>query len=171
MQSKQIYFAGGCFWGIQKLFQNLPGIIQTQCGYVNGREDITPNYKRVCQGDTEYKECVFVEFDPAVLSLEKLLKVFFYVIDPTQKDGQAHDIGSQYHTGIYCVDQGQLQTVQTYVESIQSSYSNFETEIGYLKNFFTAEEYHQDYLLKNPTGYCHIPTAKYEEVKKMVEEK
>lgn len=170
MKQQKIYFAGGCFWGMQKLFQNLPGVMHTETGYANGKENIIPDYKRVCKGDTEFKECVLVEYDAEQISLRQLLKAFFYVIDPTQKNRQANDIGTQYQTGIYYVNDSDRECVETYVEQVKRNYSIFETEVGPLSNFYTAEEYHQNYLMKNPTGYCHIPNVKYEEVKKIIEE-
>ena len=165
---KEIYFAGGCFWGVQKLFSPLPGVIKTVVGYANGRDDIDPTYQRVCQGDTQYKECVYVQYDPQIISLEKLVEIFFYVVDPTVKNQQGHDIGTQYQTGIYYTNAEDETIIKTYVESIQSKYSVFETEILPFSNFVAAEDYHQDYLIKNPTGYCHISPVTYEEVKKLL---
>ena len=170
MNQQKIYFAGGCFWGMQKLFQNLPGILHTETGYANGKENIIPDYKTVCKGDTEFKECVLVEYDRNQITLPQLLKAFFFVVDPTQKNRQANDIGTQYQTGIYYVNEIDRTIIEQYVESIRSNYPAFETEVGPLSNFYTAEEYHQNYLINNPTGYCHIPTIKYEEVKKIIEE-
>ena len=164
---KEIYFAGGCFWGVQKLFSPLPGVLKTKVGYVNGRKDIEPTYVRVCKGDTGYKECVYVQYDPEKISLQKLLDVYFYVIDPTVKNQQGNDVGSQYQTGIYYFEEDQ-QEIENYVASIQNKYPKFETEILPFSNFVDAEDYHQDYLLKNPTGYCHISPVTYEEVKKLI---
>ena len=166
----EIYFAGGCFWGVQKLFSQIDGVVSTTCGYVNGREDIVPSYKRVCMGDSEYRECVRVEYDPSKVSLEKLLRVFFFVIDPSQEDGQGHDVGDQYRTGIYFIRDEDRVVIEKFVGSIRSSYSSFYTVVARLKNFYAAEEFHQDYLLKNPNGYCHIPLAKYEDVKRLLED-
>ena len=164
----EIYFAAGCFWGVQKLFSQIEGVTFTSCGYVNGKEDIIPDYQRVCKGDTDYKECVHVVYDDTKISLAKLLSVFFYVIDPSQADGQGHDIGSQYHTGIYYTNEKDHLIILNYIETIRSSYSSFYTEVLPLSNFYDAEDYHQDYLVKNPNGYCHIPSIKYEEVKELV---
>lgn len=164
----EIYFAGGCFWGVQKLFSQLDGVVYTVCGYVNGREDVVPSYERVCMGDSEYRECVRVVYDVSKISLETLLKVFFFVIDPSQEDGQGHDVGAQYRTGIYFVNDADRIVIEEFIGSIRSSYSSFYTVVARLKNFYAAEEFHQDYLLKNPNGYCHIPLVKYEDVKKLL---
>ena len=166
----EIYFAGGCFWGVQKLFSEIDGVVSTVCGYVNGREDIVPSYERVCMGDSEYRECVRVEYDSSKICLEKLLRVFFFVIDPSQEDGQGHDFGDQYRTGIYFVNDCDRVVIEEFVGSIRSLYSSFYTVVQPLKNFYRAEEFHQDYLVKHPNGYCHIPLDLYEGVKRLVED-
>jgi len=156
---KRIYLAGGCFWGMEKLMQSIPGVLDAASGYANGHTDIPPSYKAVCAGDTGFRETVRVTYDPDAVSLETLLFAYFSVIDPTQKNRQAHDIGTQYQTGIYYTD-AQSQAVAETVAGIERErHQPFYVEIKPLENFFEAEDYHQDYLDKNPGGYCHIPPA------------
>lgn len=162
-----IYLAGGCFWGMQKLMQSIPGVIRTTSGYANGKADITPDYERVCGGDTNYKETVRVEYDPSRVSLDALLFAYFSVIDPTVKNAQGHDRGTQYQTGIYYADTQSEQTVRRIAEIEKERHKRFEVEIEPLQNFYEAEEYHQDYLTKNPGGYCHIPAERMKELSRM----
>ena len=161
---KEMYFAGGCFWGMEKLFQCLDGVCDTDCGYANGKDGIEVSYQRVCQGDTEYRECVHVSYDEAKITLKQLLDAFFFVVDPTTKNQQGNDLGTQYQTGLYYVNEDDAKIIQAYVDTIKSKYPVFVVEVKPLECFILAEDYHQDYLQKNPTGYCHIPSAKYEEV-------
>jgi len=156
---KIIYFAGGCFWGLEKLMQSIPGVTDATSGYANGRQGAEPNYKTVCTGETGFRETVRVTYDPAAVSLETLLFAFFSVIDPTQKNQQAHDIGTQYQTGVYYTDDDARQTVEAVAAIERERTQPFYVEIKALENFYEAENYHQDYLDKNPTGYCHISPA------------
>jgi peptide methionine sulfoxide reductase msrA/msrB len=158
---KIIYLAGGCFWGLEKLMQSIPGVLTAVSGYANGREGAKPDYKTVCGGDTGFRETVQVTYDPAQVSLETLLFQFFAVIDPTQKNGQAHDIGTQYQTGVYYTDAETQKTVEAVAAIERERHNPFHVEIKPLENFFEAEDYHQDYLDKNPGGYCHIPPAAF----------
>ena len=162
-----IHLAGGCFWGLEKLMKSIPGVSIAISGYVNGKENIKPTYEDVCTGLTGYKETVKVVYDPAKISLDAILFAFFSVIDPTQKDRQGHDIGSQYQTGIYYSDEYSRLTVERIVEIEKERYSLFYVEIEKLKSFVEAEEYHQDYLGKNPSGYCHITTDKIDKISRM----
>ncbi len=154
---KTIYFAGGCFWGMEKLMQSVPGVVDAASGYANGREGLVPDYKTVCAGGTGFRETVRVTYDPGKVSLETLLFQFFSVIDPTQKNRQAHDVGEQYQTGVYYTDAESGRTVEAVAAVERERRQPFYVEIKKLENFFEAEDYHQDYLDKNPSGYCHIP--------------
>jgi peptide methionine sulfoxide reductase msrA/msrB len=155
-----IYLAGGCFWGLEKAFAGIRGVTDTECGYANGYDRLVPDYLLVCSGKYGYKEAVRVEYDPKIIPLERLLMAFFIVIDPTEKDHQGNDIGVQYGTGVYWVDEGSARTVRDFIEVERAKHNGFFTEIGPLENFFPAEEYHQDYLDKNPGGYCHVSPEK-----------
>ena len=165
----EIYFAGGCFWGMEKALKALDGVTETETGYANGTTE-NPSYEEVCTDTTGHRETVKVVYDPEAVSLETLLKAFFICIDPSQRNRQGNDVGTQYQTGIYTTDPESEAFVKQYVEGIRGSYPQFYTEIQPLKQFWPAEEYHQDYLDKNPQGYCHISNAEYELVKKLNQE-
>lgn len=152
-----IYLAGGCFWGIEYLMQSIPGVIDARSGYANGSGEAEANYKDVCKGNTGFRETVRVEYDPDKVSLDALLLAYFYVIDPTVKNQQGNDKGTQYQTGIYYTNDKAKETVERIAGIERGRRKKFYVEIGPLKNFYLAEEYHQDYLEKNPAGYCHIP--------------
>ncbi len=152
---KTIYFAGGCFWGLEKLMGLVPGVQDAQSGYANGHK-ANPTYEEVCRGDTGHREAVRVTYDPAIMGLNDLMRLFYSVIDPTVRDRQAHDIGSQYQTGIYWAEEADRDAVLAYAEQEKGKHSAFYVELGPLTAFWPAEDYHQDYLDKNPQGYCHI---------------
>lgn len=151
-----IYFAGGCFWGVEKAFSSIHGVTDTECGYANGYALFVPDYLLVCSGKFGYIEAVRVEYDPDVVSIDRLLFAFFLIIDPTSKDKQGNDVGHQYRTGIYWIDDGTGEVVERYVDEERKKHSSFYTEIGPLERFSVAESEHQDYLERNPQGYCHI---------------
>lgn len=153
---KEIYFAGGCFWGVEEFFSRIEGVEDTEVGYANGvTED--PDYKQVCTGTTGYAETCRIKYDPEVISLEALLDKLFSVIDPTLIDRQGPDIGNQYRTGVYYVEEEDRPVIEAYFDKVKPLYDlPIRTELEPLKNFYDAEEYHQDYLKKNPGGYCHI---------------
>lgn len=154
-----IYLAGGCFWGLEKLMKSIPGVIKATSGYANGSCEAEADYKTVCTGKTGFRETVRVEYDPRAVSLDALLLAYFYVIDPTVKNRQGNDRGTQYQTGIYYTNDADRETVER-IAAIEAGRSKvFAVEIEPLRNFFPAEEYHQDYLGKNPGGYCHIPAG------------
>ena len=157
-----IYLAGGCFWGIEHLMQSIPGVIDAQSGYANGYRAEDANYQTICTTDTGFRETVRVEYDPEQVSLDALLLAYFYVIDPTVKDRQGNDIGTQYQTGVYYTNDKAKETVERIAELERSRSEQFFVEIGPLLNYYPAEEYHQDYLVKNPYGYCHIPWEEME---------
>lgn len=154
--TKEIYLAGGCFWGIEKLFSSLNGVISATSGYANGRADIIPTYNKVCSQPTGYKETVKVLYDEHLTSLEALLFAYFSVIDPTIPNRQGPDRGTQYQVGIYYTDKESESIVKRIADIERTAVSQFVVEIEPLANFFEAEEYHQRYLEKNPKGYCHI---------------
>ena len=152
-----IYLAGGCFWGIEHLMQSIPGVIDAQSGYANGRRAEDASYNIICSTDTGFRETVRVEYDPEQVSLDALLLAYFYVIDPTVQNRQGNDIGTQYQTGVYYTNDASRETVERIAELERSRSTEFYVEIGPLLNYYPAEEYHQDYLQNNPFGYCHIP--------------
>lgn len=164
-----IYLAGGCFWGLEKAFQALNGVKDTEVGYANGNIK-DPTYELVKTNTTGFRETVKIIYDDEIISLDKILKAFFICIDPTQNDGQKHDIGSQYLTGVYYTDDSDEEVIREYFLEERKKHPEFYTEYKKLENFYTAEEYHQDYLIKNPGGYCHISKREYEEVRKLNEE-
>lgn len=153
---KTIYLAGGCFWGMQKFLDQFDGVLRTEVGYANG-PDRAPSYEDVCN-DSGHAETVLVEYDEAALSLEKLLDYYFMVIDPLSVNRQGHDEGIQYRTGIYYTDEAQLpEIMKVFEREQQKAGAPLAVVVEPLANFFSAEEYHQKYLDKNPGGYCHIP--------------
>ena len=154
---KTIYFAGGCFWGTQKYFDQFDGVTRTEVGYANGPET-SPSYEDVCR-NSGHAETVLVEYDENRISLEKLLHYYFMVIDPVSVNRQGHDTGIQYRTGIYYTDPEMLPAIKKVYEEIEKRIGEpLAVEVMPLQNFFSAEEYHQKYLDKNPGGYCHIPS-------------
>ena len=164
---KEIYFAGGCFWGTQRLFQKIDGVVDSQCGYANGRKEILPDYRRVCEGDTGYRETVKVVYDPEKVSLNQLMTAFFYVLDPTVEKQQGPDVGDQYQTGIYYLNEEDGKVVHEFAKKEKLKYEKFAVELEPLTVFVAAEDYHQDYLIKNPAGYCHIPLYAFFEINKI----
>ncbi|WP_420838377.1 peptide-methionine (R)-S-oxide reductase MsrB [Campylobacter anatolicus] len=150
----EIYLAGGCFWGVQGYFKRIPGVVQTTVGYANGKSEST-SYGELKQ--TDHAETMLVKFDKNRVALAEILAHFFRVIDPTSVNKQGNDIGRQYRTGIYYTDASQLPVIEATIAYEQSKFKDrIAVEVEPIKNFITAEEYHQDYLDKNPTGYCHI---------------
>ncbi|MFA6892344.1 MAG: peptide-methionine (R)-S-oxide reductase MsrB [Sphaerochaetaceae bacterium] len=163
-QEKSIYFAGGCFWGMELLMQKLYGVMDTSCGYANGTGEQDANYHTVCTGNTRFRETVKVTYDDRLTSLETLLSVFFSVIDPTATNRQGNDRGTQYQSGIYYADESSKSIVETAAKEMKRKIAGFAVEIKPLENFYPAEEYHQDYLTKHPDGYCHIPRSLIDEL-------
>ena len=153
---KEIYLAGGCFWGLQKFFDQFPGVLETKVGYANG-PDRKPTYEDVC-GNSGHAETVRIRYDESHLSLTKLLEYYFLVIDPTSVNRQGNDVGIQYRTGIYYTEDDQLPEIMEVFGKEQEKVGDpLAVKVEKLKNFYSAEEYHQKYLDKNPGGYCHIP--------------
>lgn len=153
---KKIYFGGGCFWGIEKFFKMIDGVVSTEVGYANGNSK-NPTYEEVKTGDTNFVEACKVVYDEEKISLMNLLDKFFDIIDPVSLNKQGEDEGTQYRTGIYYINNDDKIVINIKIESIQPNFEEkIVTEVEELKAFYTAEEYHQDYLTKNPNGYCHI---------------
>lgn len=153
---KSIYLAGGCFWGLQKFFDQFEGVAYTEVGYANGPDE-APSYQEVC-ASSGHAETVRVVYDEEKLSLPKLLEYYFMVIDPLSVNRQGNDVGIQYRTGVYYTDNGQLKEIQpVFAQEQEKAGAPLAVELKPLENFFSAEEYHQKYLDKNPGGYCHIP--------------
>lgn len=154
---KEIYLAGGCFWGTQKFFDQFDGVIETEVGYANGKF-LDPTYEQVCHEDTGHAETVRIKFDEDVISVGKLLDMYFMTIDPLSVNRQGADIGEQYRTGIYYEDDTLLPAIEERIaEETEKVGQPLAVEVKPLENFSSAEEYHQKYLDKNPGGYCHIP--------------
>lgn len=154
------YFALGCFWGAEKLFWNTPGVTSTAVGYAGGTTP-NPTYREVCSGRTGHAEAVLVAFDPARIGYRDLLAVFFENHDPTQGMRQGNDIGSQYRSALYTVDDTQAALARTVAAEFQprltaAGFGAITTEIAPAGPFYLAEEYHQQYLVKNPGGYCPV---------------
>jgi peptide-methionine (S)-S-oxide reductase len=157
---KTAVFAMGCFWGVERIFWQVPGVWVTAVGYVNG---ITPNptYEEVCSGRTGHTEAVLVVYDPKAVSYEQLLKTFWEGHDPTQGMRQGNDVGSQYRSGVYTTDDEQRVAAEASKGPYQAAlntqgYGTITSEITPAGPFFFAEDYHQQYLAKNPGGYCGI---------------
>lgn len=161
---KKIYLAGGCFWGTDHLFSLVDGVEKTVVGYANSKV-ADPTYKMVCTGQTGASETVEVEYDEFKVSLTELLVLYFRSIDPLSVDRQGNDIGSQYRTGIYFVEPDDVKVIEAVYATVERRYAEpLAVEVGPLENFYPAELYHQDYLFKNPDGYCHVDPALFKEV-------
>ncbi len=163
--TQTIYFAGGCFWGTQRFFDQFEGVISTETGYANGPTE-NPTYEEVCN-DSGHAETVKVEYDSEVISLDELIGYYFKIVDPVSVNKQGEDEGIQYRTGIYYTDSSQLPVIEKNMNALEEKLGQKSAiEVMELQNFYTAEEYHQKYLVKNPTGYCHIPAVMFEIGKK-----
>ena len=154
------YFAMGCFWGVERILWNVRGVVVTAVGYQQG---LTPNatYEEVCSGRTGHTESVLVVFDPKIVTFAELMKVFWEGHDPTQGMRQGNDIGSQYRSGVYVTSQTQLAAAEAskavfQAELSKQGYGQISSEIAPAGPFYFAEDYHQQYLAKNPGGYCGI---------------
>ena len=155
-------FAAGCFWGVEEYFSRVKGVLKSESGYTGGTKK-DPTYEEVCTGKTGHAEAVKIIFNPKVVSYEKLLKHFWEIHDPTSLNKQGHDVGTQYRSAIFYTSPEQQRTAKASLDSLSKSgkYSRkIVTEISPAKDFYPAEEYHQDYLKKNPGGYCHIDLRK-----------
>jgi peptide methionine sulfoxide reductase msrA/msrB len=164
----EIYLAGGCFWGTEKYLSSIRGVLSTQVGYANGKTE-NPTYEEVCYRNTGHAEAVRVVYDPEVIPLAFLLELYYESIDPVSVNRQGGDHGTQYRTGIYYVDDKDLQVIQRSIAQLQERYSKpIAIEVEPLRNFSPAEEYHQKYLDKHLDGYCHIPKAKFQKAARSI---
>lgn len=160
--TKTIYLAGGCFWGTEHFMGLIPGVTATEVGFANSNTP-DPSYQLVCTGTTDAAETVRVDYDPARVTLRRLLDLYFLTIDPTSVNRQGGDRGTQYRTGIYYTDPADAPTVDAALTDLAARCSGpIAIESGPLVNFYPAEKYHQGYLDANPGGYCHINPALFD---------
>lgn len=153
---KKIWLAGGCFWGVQAYFQQLKGVLETSVGYGQGNI-ADPTYHQVCSGTTGHTEVCELSYDEVILPLEKVLEHFFRIVNPTTLNQQGPDRGTQYRSGIYYSDEADREVIIQFVHNKQAYYADeIVVEVEPVRNFYPAEEYHQDYLQKTIGGYCHI---------------
>lgn len=161
-ENSQITLAGGCFWCTEAAFEQLDGVVSVRPGYMGGR-DPAPTYEKVCSGTTGHAEVVHIEFDPAKITLDTLLTVFFTIHDPTTLNRQGHDVGSQYRSAIFCYDDAQLAAARAMIAKLDAEGHWPEpivTEVSPATQFFVAEDYHHQYFRKNPyQGYCQAVVA------------
>jgi methionine-S-sulfoxide reductase len=159
MENKEIYLAGGCFWGTEHYFKQIEGVVETQVGYANGHTE-RPTYQDVCTDLTGFAETVRVVYDPRRVGLRFLLRMYFQAIDPLSLNKQGEDEGTRYRTGVYFVTEAQVPGISAALDRCAAALGQpLAVELLPLQNFYRAEEYHQDYLEKNPTGYCHLSPA------------
>ncbi|MGI6585136.1 MAG: peptide-methionine (S)-S-oxide reductase MsrA [Lutisporaceae bacterium] len=152
--NKEIWLAGGCFWGVEEYFSRIKGVVETSVGYANGETE-NPSYHDIPY--TGHAETVHVIYDTEKVGLEVILEHFFKIIDPTILNRQGPDVGTQYRTGIYYSDEKDREVIERVIAKEQQKYEEpIVTEVKKLEHYYPAEEYHQDYLKKNPGGYCHI---------------
>ena len=157
-----IYLAGGCFWGVEEYFQRINGVVDVVSGYANGNTE-NPTYEDVINKDTGFAETVEIKYDSNKIDLTDILLYYFKVVDPTSINKQGNDVGDQYRSGIYYVDQSQVEEIKKVIEVEQRKYEkDIVVEVIPMKNFYKAEDYHQDYLKKNKNGYCHIDLGEAE---------
>ena len=160
-----IYFAGGCFWGVGEYFSRIPGVHGVTVGYANGTKE-NPSYEEVCSGETGYTETAHVRYDPNAVSLKTLAEQFFKIINPIGVNRQGNDVGNQYRTGMYYVNDADKAILASVMADVQKKYDKrLAVELLPLKNYYLAEAYHQDYLKKNPGGYCHINFDSLKDIK------
>ena len=161
----EIYLAGGCFWGTEQLLRLINGVESVESGYANGMTS-KPAYGDVCS-NSGHAETVHVIYNPNVTNLKKILNIYFTSINPTSVNKQGNDKGIQYRTGIYYSNDMDLQIINAELENLQKKYDKpIAIEVGRIINFYRAEEDHQEYLIKNPKGYCHIPSYIFDEARK-----
>lgn len=161
---KTIYLAGGCFWGLEAYMEKVYGVADAVSGYANGKTE-NPTYEDISYKNTGHAETVKVDYDPERISLEKILDYYLLVVDPTSLNKQGNDRGTQYRSGVYFTDDNEKKVIEERLKKEQEKYKDkIVVEVGKLENFYKAEEYHQDYLKKNPNGYCHIDISKANQV-------
>lgn len=168
---KELYLAGGCFWGLEKYLSLIQGVESTEVGYANGLTQ-SPSYEDVCRKNTGHAETVKVIYNPDVISLSFLLDQFYEVIDPTSINRQGNDVGTQYRSGIYYKDRNDEPEILESIRLLQEKYSRpIAIEVTGLQQYYSAEEYHQKYLDNNPGGYCHIGSDKFAKAERAIERK
>lgn len=162
MDESEIYLAAGCFWGAEKYLKLIEGVTFTEVGFANGNTD-NPTYKEVYTDQTGYAETVHLRYNPSIVSLRFLLEMYFKAIDPTSLNKQGEDEGTRYRTGIYYKELSDRPIIDEVMAAEAKKYGMpLQVEVEPLRNFYAADEYHQDYLDKNPSGYCHLPVALFE---------
>ena len=161
LRMKTIYLAGGCFWGMEAYYKLLEGIIDTEVGYANGNKE-NPKYEELKAHVANHAETLKLVYDESIISLEKILDNYLSVINPYNVNHQGEDYGEQYRTGVFSTDLLELEKIKQFFKYKEKEYNNgkFMIIIEPLRHFYPAEEYHQDYLDKNPHGYCHIKLPK-----------
>jgi peptide methionine sulfoxide reductase msrA/msrB len=156
-----VWFAGGCFWGMEYQFRKVPGVLSTRVGYMGGDKE-NPTYEEVCSGTTGHLETLEVVFDPSKTSYETLAKIFFEIHDPTQKNGQGPDIGEQYLSAVFCKDEHQKRTIEKLIGILRDKSLDVVTQIRDVTPFWPAEDYHQNYYTKTGgSPYCHIRVKRF----------
>jgi peptide-methionine (S)-S-oxide reductase len=160
LATQTITLAGGCFWCLEAVYEQMRGVLAVESGYSNG-EALAPSYEEVSRGDTGHAEVVRIEFDPAVASLRELLEVFFTIHDPTTRNRQGNDVGSQYRSGIYTHDEAQMAVAREVLAEVNvATGGRVVTELEPLRNYWRAENYHQHYFAQHPgQGYCAFVVA------------
>lgn len=173
---KEIYFAAGCFWGAQHFFAGVDGVKEAVAGYANGKEE-NPSYEQVYTDTTGFAETVRVSYDPGRVSLKELTELYFTIIDPLSLNRQGGDVGTRYRTGVYYTDPAERAIIEAVFQAEEKRVgAALAVELEPLRNFYLAEERHQDYLDKNPGGYCHVPLKTfrylrlYQDLKLVLEE-
>lgn len=159
MSNQKALLGAGCFWGVDKILRSIPGITKTEVGYAGGTTK-NPTYQEVCTGQTDHAEVVLVEFDPSVISFAGVLDVFFRLHDPTTLNRQHNDVGTQYRSVIFTYSDEQRVVALETIKKLEESHTfknPIVTQVMAAPEYFSAETYHQDYLIKNPHGYmCHV---------------
>ena len=163
---KELYIAGGCFWGVQQYYMLLKGVIKTETGYANGLTE-NPTYHDVLTGKTGHAEVVYLTYDPKVISLHDIIEHFFRFINPYSLNKQGNDIGVQYRSGLYYVNQDDKLAIEHFIRQFEKTHNKKTViEVEKLKNYHRAEEEHQFYLCKKTDGYCHIDLSLIKEEEK-----
>ena len=159
MSIEKALLGAGCFWGVDKILRSIPGIIKTEVGYAGGTTK-NPSYEEVCTGQTDHAEVVLIDFDSKVISYKEVLNVFFRLHDPTTLNRQHNDVGSQYRSVIFTYNEDQRREALESIQKLEEAHTfknPIVTQVIQAPEYFSAEAYHQDYLLKNPHGYmCHV---------------
>ena len=160
--TQEAIFAGGCFWGVEHLFQEVPGVLSVTSGYTGGTVK-NPTYEQVCTGTTGHAEAVRIVFDPAKVSYERLARHFFEIHDPTTKNRQGPDVGLQYRSAVFYKDEAQKVTAEALIQQLKALGYDVVTEVTPASEFYPAEDYHQDYLTKHPgRPDCHVRVPRFE---------